>query len=655
MFEKLFRGIANTFSRKESQTAGIITAPGGSRVIWPQRGYDNFARETYLKNVTAFRAIDEVAKSAASVPWKQYRGTDVVEKEGISKQLTRPNPNESWQWFMLKTVAYLVMSGNSFIERVGPTSGPNKGIIKELYSLRPDRFRMLHDRGRLSAYQYEVEGRKTTWEIDPITGHADVLQLKAFHPLDDWWGAAPTESAAREIDTSNAATEWNKSLLDNQGRPGMVYTLIGALGAEQMDELERYLSNNHGGPANVGKDLILTGERGTNAQPYGWSPTDMDFGEGDIRLMRKIAMAYGVPPELLGIESATFNNRGEARLFFWENTVIWWLNYIRGELNNWLFEEGDDLSINYVLDEVPAFSIKRNLIWERAQNSDFLSINEKREMVGKDDWGEEGNVILVEASKIPLGMTKEETGKTEEQKAREDLIEQGYDDDEIDDILGSESDYEDSPVNGGFKADEMTRQDWLDAWKQDPHWATSIRPSPLAKELVSMEAENKVKGRILEIGCGNGRDSIYFGKQGHSVVGIDISPVAIKIAESNNSLSNVQFEVGDAEKLRFDSSSFDAVYSLSVLHTTDMKKSIPEISRVLKTKGIVLLYLYIKTIFIDDEDNRRTVVNFKVAEMDASLKDNNFQILDKYQSKTEDEDEEGKHIHNIIVYFLRKK
>lgn len=433
------------FGRKESRTAGIITSPGAGGVIWPQRGYDNFAKETYLKNVTAFRSIDEVAKSVASVPWKQFQhlsdgGRDSADDGGVADRLKRPNPNESWSGVMLKTAAYLVMAGNSFLERVGPTTGPNQGEVKELYSLRPDRFKILHKNGRISGYRYEVGGRKTDWDVDPITGNADVLQLKSFHPLDDWWGAAPTESAAREIDTSNASVEWNKSLLDNQGRPGMVYTLVGNLGAEQFNQLETYLRSQHGGPSNVGKDLILTGERGTSAQPYGWSPTDMDFGEGDIRLMRKIAMAYGVPPELLGIESSTFNNRSEARLFFWENTVIWWLNYIRGELNNWLYPEESDLFIDYILDEVPAFAAKREKVWDRAEKSDFLSINEKREMVGKDNLGSIGDVILIEASKTPLGTTKEDGEQDEEDKAKKELEEQGYTAEEIEDILNS--DYE---------------------------------------------------------------------------------------------------------------------------------------------------------------------------------------------------------------------
>lgn len=461
---KIFDRIKNAFSRKESLTVGVIGAAAGGNTIWTPVGYENYARETYLKNVTAFRAIDEVAKSVASVPWRQYRRhadgeLEAVNNDGIAGVIERPNPDESFSYVILKAVAYLCMDGNAFIERVMQKSGPNRGRVAEMYALRPDRMKIIigPTTGRIAAYKYSVGGNSVEFPVDPVTSTADVLQLKTFHPTDDWWGAAATESAAREIDTSNAAVTWNKSLLDNQGRPGMIYTLVGNVGQTQLDNLERYLRQAHAGPGNVGKDLILTGERGTGAQPYGWSPTDMDFGEGEYRVMRKIAMTYGVPPMLLGIPGeATFANYKEARLAFWETTVFWWLNYLRGEFNNWLFEKESGLYLDYVLDDVPAMSIKRDALWERAQNSDFLTINEKREMVGLETYGEVGGVILVEASKIPLAQVVAGTGgeggegeEEDERSAREQLYDQGYDDNEINEILGSDySDREDEEILG---------------------------------------------------------------------------------------------------------------------------------------------------------------------------------------------------------------
>ncbi len=349
-FKELFWG------KKESRTASIMVSPGGSGNIKPQRGYENFAKETYLKNATAFTAIREVARSVASVPWAEYKHVgddkrDLVTDTAISEVLKRPNPNESLEFVMLQTSAYLCMSGNSFFERVTPETGPNKMDIKELYAKRPDRFEFKINpvTGQIEKYIYKVQGRGVEWEVDPITQQADILHLKDFHPTDDWMGAAATESAAREIDTSNAATEWNMNLLQNQARPGMIYTLIGNTGEMAMDDLDKYIREEKSGPANVGKSMILTGERGTKAEPFGWSPTDMDFNEGDLRLMRKIAMSYGVIPMLIGIPGeATFANFKEANLAFWEKTIFWNLNYIRGELNNWLYEKESDFFVDYI-------------------------------------------------------------------------------------------------------------------------------------------------------------------------------------------------------------------------------------------------------------------------------------------------------------------
>lgn len=446
---ELFDRIKFLFSGgvKTSRAAQVMTSPGSGGVIWPERNYENFAKETYLKNVVAFKSIDEIAKSAASVPWEEFErlpdgGRKQILEGDVGNALKRPNPDEGLPAVILKAVAYLAMSGNSFLEKITPDTGPNAGVVKELYALRPDRFKLKvnSSTGRLDKYIYTVQGRTVDWDVDPITGQCDVLHLKSFHPLNDWWGAAVTESTAREIDTSNAATQWNKSILDNEGRPGMVFTLIGAAGEEYLDNLESYLAENHGGAANAGKNLIITGEKGTKAEPYGWSPKDLDFNEGDTRLARKIAMGYGVPPELLGILDATFTNRIEARLYFWENTVFFYLNYLREELNNWLYEKDSNRFIDYNLDEIPALASKRDMVWKRAQDGDFLSINEKREMVGLEAK-DGGDVILVPANMIPLGSAGEEgeeETETEEQEegTRQDLLDQGYSENEIDEMLG---------------------------------------------------------------------------------------------------------------------------------------------------------------------------------------------------------------------------
>jgi len=87
-------------------------------------------------------------------------------------------------------------------------------------------------------------------------------------------------------------TEWNMNLIRNQGRPGMVLTIISdqniQVGDEQLMQMRRQLASAHDGPKNAGRNLVLTGGRGTSAAPYGWSPTELDWEKGKLALARDI-------------------------------------------------------------------------------------------------------------------------------------------------------------------------------------------------------------------------------------------------------------------------------------------------------------------------------------------------------------------------------
>ena len=175
----------------------------------------------------------------------------------------------------------------------------------------------------------------------------------------------------------------------------------------------------------------------------------------------------------------------------------------------------------------------------------------------------------------------------------------------------------------------MKPEDWAKAYEEGmPHWAESQEPLVFASQLLEMLG--KESGNIiLEIGAGDGRDSIFFAKKGNEVTGIDIAPGAVKMANKNAQLAGVSgkitFQVGDAERLQFKDSSFDGVYSISVLHATDLKLSFKEIARVLRHKGKAIIYLYEKT----NEDGQEYWF-MKREDVENLLHKNNFSIEDKW-------------------------
>jgi len=77
--------------------------------------------------------------------------------------------------------------------------------------------------------------------------------------------------------------------------------------------------------------------------------------------------------------------------------------------------------------------------------------------------------------------------------------------------------------------------------------------------------------KVLDAGCGGGRNLVYFLRNGHEVYGIDPNPNAISaVKQLSQTLSptndNENFAVASAENLPFADNYFDLVISSAVLH-----------------------------------------------------------------------------------------
>jgi HK97 family phage portal protein len=241
------------------------------------------------------------------------------------------------------------------------------------------------------AYVYTVNGQKRTISVEQHSGLSPILHLKMFHPLHDWYGLSPLEAAASAIDQHNAVGSHNLSLLQNGGRPsGAVLFKQGdkMISEDQRDLLRSDIQALYEGVTNAGRILILEGDM--DWKEMGLSPKDLDFMTGKNISAREIAQAYGVPPMLIGVTGdSTFANYREARLHLWEDTVLPLLDKIIAEMNRWLSAvHRENLRFAYDMDSIPALSLKREAVWARVQNADFLTTDEKREAVGYSPRGE---------------------------------------------------------------------------------------------------------------------------------------------------------------------------------------------------------------------------------------------------------------------------
>ena len=370
---------------KASRSAGLLGIAPLGQARWTPRRYDRLAEEGYRRNIIAFRCIREIAQSAASIPWLLYSGRKEITQHPLLALLARPNPGMGRVQLFEALFAYQQISGNSYLEAVRADTGD---APRELWVLRPDRMKIVPGAASVvEAYEYGANGKSVRWQADALTGACDILHFKAFHPLDDWYGQGPLEVALQAIDQHNAASAWNQALLQNAARPSgaLVYAPKegpALLSEDQYKRLKRELEEQIEGAANAGRPLLLEG--GLDWRSMSLTPADMDWRQGRDAVARDIALAFGVPAQLIGLPDAqTYSNMKEARLAFYEDTVLPLAYGLRDALNSWLVPMfGEGLRLELDLDEVQALGPRRDATWARISAADFLTAEEKRNLLG---------------------------------------------------------------------------------------------------------------------------------------------------------------------------------------------------------------------------------------------------------------------------------
>ena len=113
------------------------------------------------------------------------------------------------------------------------------------------------------------------------------------------------------------------------------------------------------------------------------SPADMDFVALKANAAREIALAFGVPPMLLGLPGDnTYANYREANRALWRLTLLPLAGKITAALAEGLGHWWPDAAIAVDQDQMPALSEDRERLWQQVGAADFLSPEEKRALLG---------------------------------------------------------------------------------------------------------------------------------------------------------------------------------------------------------------------------------------------------------------------------------
>ena len=338
---------------------------------WP-RSYEAQVREAYLGNAVAQRAVRLVAEGVGAAP-----------VAASSPELAALGASHSGGQGLMETLAaQVLLHGNGYVQLIGDGAGG----VGELFALRPERVSVEPDaQGWPAAYRYRVGERVMRLAAEEEGGRPQIAHVRAFNPVDDHYGLGCLGAAAGAVAIHNAAAKWNKALLDNAARPSgaLIYEPGdgASLSGDQFERLRAEMEAAFAGAANAGRPMLLEG--GLKWQAMSLSPADMDFVGLKAAAAREIALAFGVPPMLLGLPGdATYANYREANRALWRQAILPLAGKILGALEQALsgWVAGAALSVD--LDRVPALAEDRERLWKQVAGADFLSDDEKRAMLG---------------------------------------------------------------------------------------------------------------------------------------------------------------------------------------------------------------------------------------------------------------------------------
>jgi HK97 family phage portal protein len=278
--------------------------------------------------------------------------------------------------------ANLLLQGNAYVQLIA--DGNDTPI--ELCPLRPERVQVVADeKGWPVAYLYRAGAQQTRFNRQDAFGRTQLAHIRQLSPRDDHYGMGCLDAAIAAASVHNRAAKWNKALLDNAARPSGALSYEPADGAvlsdEQFKRLKDELATEFSGSGNAGRPLLLDG--GLKWQALSLTPADMDFVALKEGAARDIALAFGVPPVLVGLPGdATYANAREAGRALYRQTILPMtgkiLDALAAMLSDWL----GPVSLSVDTDQISELAEDRTALWQAVGSASFLSDAEKRDMLG---------------------------------------------------------------------------------------------------------------------------------------------------------------------------------------------------------------------------------------------------------------------------------
>ncbi len=287
-----------------------------------------------------------------------------------------PNPEHTSMVFREIMAGHLVGWGNFY----GQLIWDRKGVVQEIWPLRPDRMRVFRDNGTRKYIYRQVNGVERAFRQD------EILHIPAFG-FDGLTGLSRITQARNAIGLSIAAEKFGSKFFANDARPGVVLKHPGLLGDEAYKHLKESWNDMHQGANNSHKPAIL--EEGLDIASIGIPPEDAQFLQTRQFQVAEVARIFRIPPHMIGdVQKSTSWGTGieQQELGYLSHTLRPWLTRIEQQLNKDLLLQAEkkEYLFEHLVDVLLRTDTSARFeAYAKAITTGFMTRNQARE---KENW-----------------------------------------------------------------------------------------------------------------------------------------------------------------------------------------------------------------------------------------------------------------------------
>ena len=385
-----------------SRVGGIQTYNDRDR-MYVQKGYQD---NPIVNSITTM-----VAKHGSKAGWtiKDKEG-NVVKNTLLDSLMANPNTGASWGDFIQDYITQYVLTGNGFA-KCDLGTRMNAGKPMNIYIIPSEETQILISNDGKGIRGYRVDFLSGDREIPA----SEVLHVKTPNPdydeVGNWlYGQSPFRAARVSIQTYNKSMETGIWFLENKGAQKILFNKDKEkhLSDEVIDKLKQRFRKIGQGSKNAANLPILSGEFGV--LDVSATASEALVLEQRLQAAKEICNVMNFPIQLLGLDTATYQNAKEAKKLLWENVIIPILCEIKAGLNRWLTPQfGKDIYLDFDLSDIDALQEDKLMRFKAIKESaGMITINEARIAAGAKPyaWMKEPTNIEEFREQVYVGFTQ---------------------------------------------------------------------------------------------------------------------------------------------------------------------------------------------------------------------------------------------------------